>query len=393
MDTTPNPTERLVAEAYIELREQGKAAHWPTPKWLGEEGFDDLTSRYMELNETSFEEEEFSARPATPMPEPQYKTTFEETRMFAETYIEAHEQGRIPADWQLPSWLGDPGFEDLTARFVASTNAKIDEEVEEEFPARSPQLHESETEEHPRFSTPAPSEAASNAEEFPTRQSPSRPVSEHLARMDNAIEEDETSLLSNPHVHPAVKAMINSKRAKRDIAQHNITNQMAKAKIQQLYQNLINELDPDLEPEYRELWDEAKAMFEAQWLGWKRDRVVDIYGRCLFGALEMYLGEREGSGDQDRDGEVVGALKGILRLKKGKGVYLGEVEEPTAEVGKWRDMADLVLWEVEEYCWVVGDWDVEVEEEVLRGVRGLLEHLKNSGGEGREDGSERVESS
>jgi hypothetical protein len=89
----------------------------------------------------------------------------------------------------------------------------------------------------------------------------------------------------------------------------------------------------------------------------------------LLAALESY----EKDMNSERNGKVIEALEKIARLAKGKGPFEWEIEEPRMDLETWKEMVDLVFWEVENYIWVVKDEDVDVDEEVLVCVKEMLE--------------------
>jgi hypothetical protein len=295
----------------------------------------------------------------------------EDPRHFAETYIEAYEQGRIPPHWPTSTWLGDPGFEDLTARFMTPTMV----DSGEEFPARSsptPSEVQSETE---GSSTPSPSEDGSSTEKCPSR-SPSPTLSEHLERSTTYNEEDENFILADPDPCAALKAMVRSKRSKRYIANAGQVDQAtAEENIEKVYNGFIERADPDEEIDHAEVWADARESFEEALRRHRVKRILDTAKYHLFTAVGAYAKEIAVSENLERDAEVTEALTKILKLEKGKETYDWELEEPRVHLDEWKDMADLVIWEAAEYCWVLKLLDVGVEKEVLEDVKKVLEHV------------------
>lgn len=396
MDTCDISVERSAAETFIEMLEQGKLIRrYNPPSWLGKEGFDDLTSRYIYLHETTLEEDEVSVRESTPQSgaestssETQPESLINEPRRFAETYVEAYENGNIPPHWPTPAWLGDPGFEDLTARFLVPVMVDGDEEIQarsaspaseewfenEECSSFEPSEEQSETEKFPRYATSEQSDDGSDTVIGSSRSS-SPALSEQLQEHPTYDEEGENAILSDPDACPALKAMVRSKRSKRYME---TTGQVDEATFEQnaqkLYNGFIARAYPDEELDFEELWIEARESLQEALRRHRVRKTLNTARYHLIMAFNAYSDEVGETRCKDRFAEVREALRKIVRLEKGKERYDDEPAEPRILVG-WTGMADLIIWEVEDYCWTLKCLDVEVDKEVVEDMKRALSIL------------------
>jgi len=307
-----------------------------------------------------------------------------EQRKYAEQMVKTHEQGNVRINF-IPQWLGEEGFEDLTARWLASCDKKSNTETWHQFsPPASPTPSETSDQEFEPYegfsatpSSPTPSEASDQDQErydqFSRTSSPTHSHSEKESQYHSKSESD-----SDLEGCSALQAIQRSMYGKAYATQQRpfIPTNVEEICLELNDPNTEDDSYVAEEVEQDDLCAEAYEIYEEKARQKQIERRLEASKCYLLAALESYERERESGTRSERNGEVVEALEKVVRLEKGKEPIEWELEEPRVDLKTWKEIVDLVIWEVEDYCWVVRDEDVDVDAEVLDCVKRMLERCK-----------------
>lgn len=244
-----------------------------------------------------------------------------------------------------PAWLGEEGFEDLTARWLAACNTEPQEKA---YPAS-----------HYAFTTASESGSEKDDSDQQRSHSPSL-----------ALPKDEDYEVLELKDCRALNAIRRSMKGKAKVLREiRVDNRVWHKMILQLKSDVY--ADEDVSDE--ELRKEARETYAQVMWQKKQKKELETFKLYLLAALETY----EKDWISARNGEVIEALEKIVGLEKGKQALEQGVKRPSVDSGTWKEIVDWVVWEAEDYCWLVWKYaDVNIDAGLLVRVKGMLEHCK-----------------